>query len=244
MHQLKRRLVGGLALFAVFAFGGVAFAAAGSQDDTVLNYGYDEESHFFIWNVTMLEIEPDVELLDQTLEEYRTQQFEALLEACGLEGTGEYAFTYDPSTGELVVEAQGDEGAEPAEEEFVCGDFQGGDVTGPAGQVNHGMFMKFFNEHFEGEHRGCLVREIAKSDLGKDGQKVMATGAEDDEESEDLGEPVEGTVLFTTVTTKCQKGNGKVKEGKGGPPAHVLDKFGGHPKDKKGKPENTPGGRP
>lgn len=245
MDRSKKRLVVGLTVIAAFVFAGVAVAA--ESDDTVLNYGYDPESHFFIWNVTSLEYSPDDGLLEETLGDYQEEQLEALLAACGLEGDDpenpdEYTYTFDPVTGLITVSSEEDsEGGEP-DEEIVCGAFNGGDVTGPAGQVNHGMFLKFFNENYEGKGRGCIVSQIARSGLGKGDQQVMATGDDTDESTTEDTEVVEGSITFTTVTAKCQHGKGgdssevENEEKGGGPPQHVLDKFGGqHPRDTKGK---------
>ncbi|HEU4320326.1 MAG TPA: hypothetical protein VFS66_09615 [Acidimicrobiia bacterium] len=255
MERLKKRLVVGLTVIAAFALAGMALAAEG--DDTVLNYGYDQENHFFIWNVTSLDYSPDDALLEETLEGYEEEQFAALLEACGLEGDDPenpdtYTYTYDPATGLITVSSEGDsEGGDTDSEEIVCGEFQGGDVTGPAGQVNHGMFLKFFNENYEGEGRGCIVRHIARSGLGKGDQQVKVDDTASDEPTEPAEEEtevVEGSISFTTVTTDCHRGKGGADEETednegGGPPEHVLQKFGGqHPRDANGKPDNP--GRP
>lgn len=254
MDKLKKRLVVGLTVVAALAISGIALAAEG--DDTVLNFGYDEDSRFFILNVSSLDYSPDGEQLDDILEGQEEAQLDALLAACGLEGDDPdnpevYEYTYDPATGVITVSS---EGGESDGEEIVCGDFIGGDVTGPAGQVNHGMFMKFFNATFEGEGRGCIVSKIARSGLGKGDQQVKADDAaesdgEATEPTEGESEVAEGSISFTTVTTDCQHGNGGAEEESGelddkGPPQHVLDKFGGqHPRDAKGKPA-APSGRP
>jgi hypothetical protein len=254
MDRLSKRLVVGLTAIAAFAFSGIALAADG--DDTVLNYGYDEDSRFFILNVTSLEYSPDEEQLEEILEGNDEAQLEALLAACGLEGDDPanpvvYTYTYDPATGVITVSSEGEsEEGETEDEEIVCGEFIGGDVSGPAGQVNHGMFLKFFNANFEGEKRGCIVSQIGRSGLGKGDQQVKA-GDDTESEGEEPTEPteeeaVEGSISFTTVTTDCQHGDdddeGEELEGNG-PPQHVLDKFGGqHPRDAKGKPDNAPGG--
>lgn len=263
MDNLRKRLVVGLTVIAALALSGIALAAEGAAegDDTVLNFGYDEDTRFFILNVTSLEYSPDEEQLDEILEGQEQEQLDALLAACGLEGDDPdnpavYTYTYDPSTGVITVVSEGEsEGEETGGEEIVCGDFIGGDVTGPAGQVNHGMFMKFFNANFEGEGRGCIVSKIARSGLGKGDQQVKpdnATESDGDdptEPTEETSEPVEGSISFTTVTTDCQHGKGGAEDESEeledkGPPQHVLDKFGGqHPRDAKGKPAD-PSGRP
>jgi hypothetical protein len=49
-------------------------------------------------------------------------------------------------------------------------------VTGPQGQVNHGTIMSAFVKSLpEGRGRGCVVRMLAHSSLGKGDQKVTAT---------------------------------------------------------------------
>jgi hypothetical protein len=229
---------------AAFALSGAAWAATEKGNDTVLNYAYDEDSHFWIMNVTSLEFDAE------NSESLSEEAFQALLEACGLEdeaGT-EYDYTVEfDAEGKFVVtvtpvvpEEEGEEGSE--EETIECGEFTGDFVTGPAGQVNHGMFMKTFNQLYDGPNRGCLVRHIAKSNLGKGDQQVLASDDEEDtEEPEEVDEVVaEGTVTFTTVGADCLHGGGADDgDNGGGPPQHVLDKFGGqHPRDAHGKPNN------
>ncbi len=74
-----------------------------------------------------------------------------------------------------------------------------GEVSGPNGQVNHGMFMKLFNSLYQGPGRGCVVRHLAQSDLGTGDQQVRAG------ESVDPVEPAE--VEFTAILTECNHGN-------------------------------------
>jgi hypothetical protein len=266
MDRLRKRLVLGLSVIAVFAFAGIALAAEG--DDTVFNYGYDQERHFFYWNVTSYEGSPDDGGLEGSEEATQEEQLAAILAACGLEGDDPenpdtYTYTFDPVTGVVTVTPEGEiEDGEGESGEIVCGTFSGGDVTGPAGQVNHGMFLKLFNEQYEGEGgRGCLVSHIARSGLGKGDQQVQpdpTTESDGDGSTvptEEETEVVEGSITFSTATTDCQRGNGEddeVEEAEveeetdgQGPPQHVLDKFGGqHPRDARGKPAGTPGGRP
>jgi hypothetical protein len=143
-----------------------------------------------------------------------------------------------------------------------CGEITGGYVTGPEGQVNHGMFLRLFNSLYEGANRGCLVRHIAQSDLGKGDQQVEADPAF---EAGDTVEPIEdGTIDFTTVAADCVRGpkggddEGEENELEGedndrrGPPQWVRDKHGDdHPANRgngngngNGKPEGAGGGRP
>ena len=260
-----------LTVIGLLAMSGVALAS--SDDDTVFNYGYDQDSQFFMWNVTSLDYSPDADALEEGLEDDESTadtEFEALLEACGL-GAGpggesvEYGYTFDGERIQVYDLTEGEfdpDGDDPIEsvESGDCGEFDGGYVTGPEGQVNHGMFLKLCNSKYEGENRGCLVRHIARSDLGKDGQQVQA---DPEFEAGETAEPIEdGTITFTTTGADCVRGpeRNQVDEEideeseRRGPPQFVKDKFGGDGPGKgnggegdkgKGKPEGTPGhGRP
>lgn len=210
MHILKRRFVVSLAVIAAFALSGMALAAS-EGDDTVVNYGYDQESHFFIWNVTSLDYEPDTGALQETMDGYEQTQLTALLDECGLaapQGSDEIVYTYEVGDdGTITILREG------TLVEGECGEFNGGDVTGPEGQVNHGMFLKFFNEHYEGENRGCIVSQIARSGLGMDYQQVKAGGPDTDLDESEASEGDESPeITFTTVTTECQRGKGETKK--------------------------------
>ena len=244
MQRLKNRAVVALTVIGLFAFSGLALAATEEEDDTVFNYGYDEDSQFFMWNVTSLDFGPDYEALAEVLGV--DSDFEALLAACGLEapeGEDEIVYSYSYEDGVIALFELG---TDTPIDMTNCESLTGGYVTGPAGQVNHGMFLKLFNSMYDGPNRGCLVRHVAKSGLGKGTQQAQA---DPEFEAPESPEPIEdGEVTFTTVSADCQRGPGgddaeetEGEDERGGPPQHVLDKWGG---DKPGKPANTPGGRP
>ncbi len=232
MQKLKNRWVVFLAVLGLFALSGIALAAG--DEDTVFNYGYDQDSQFFAWNVTSLDWEPNQELLDELLEENPSlagDEWGLLLAACGLESEEgldpmEYGYTFD---GDTISLYELDEGSFDPETQDPfdtgdCGDFQGGYVTGPSGQVNHGMFLKLFNSIYDGPHRGCLVRHIAGSKLGKDDQKVEADP--EFEAPEEIESIDDGRITFTTVGADCLKGP-DIDDEDGdhhGPPDHVLEK--------------------
>lgn len=77
-----------------------------------------------------------------------------------------------------------------------------GEVAGPNGQVNHGMFIKLFNSLYDGNARGCVIRHLAGSDLGKGDQQVKVGDEVDDTEETDDTAPID----FTTVEADCEKG--------------------------------------
>jgi hypothetical protein len=272
VKRLSRSVVIVLTAIGLLALSGIALAAVEGQEDTVFNYGYDEDSQFFAWNVTSLEYDPNYEALEDTLgdeEKAPSEDLAALLEACGLaapegEEPIEYGYTFDGETIELYALTDGsfDPDADLPVESGDCGEITGGYVTGPEGQVNHGMFLRLFNSLYEGANRGCLVRHIAQSDLGKGDQQVEADPAF---EAGDTVEPIEdGTIDFTTVAADCVRGpqggddEGEENELEGedndrrGPPQWVRDKLGDdHPANRgngngngNGKPEGAGGGRP
>lgn len=211
MHKLRTK---GIAIFAVvglFAFSGVAMAAPEDGDDTVFNFGSIEESQFLVWNVSSIDYEVEEPL-----------SFGELLEACSLEEVGysideEGAITFDE--GLALDEA--------------CGDLVGGQVTGPNGQVNHGMYLKLFNSLHDGPGRGCLVRHLAQSSLGIDDQLSV------EDADPDFDPAGEGDVALETVAADCIHGNQPDGDDDGpGNSSAALAKFG---EDGPGKSGDAPG---
>lgn len=79
------------------------------------------------------------------------------------------------------------------------------EVSGPQGQVNHGTFLSLINSLWEGPGRGCVIRHLAQSDLGKGDQQVKANDeAGPDNEVEPVGA---GEIDLTSVETTCRHGN-------------------------------------
>lgn len=211
MHKLSKQGIVALTVIGLLAFSGMAMAA--SEDDTVFNFGSVEEEQFLIWNVSSIDYEVAEPL-----------SFEELVELCSLDGeTLEYSVDGD---GVIVLEG----GAELDE---ACGELVGGQVTGPNGQVNHGMYLKLFNSLYDGPGRGCLVRHLAQSTLGIDDQVTVEDA---DPEFEPTGE---GEVTFTTAGADCIHGSQANGDDDGpGNSAAALAKFGeGGP----GKSGDAPG---
>lgn len=212
MHKLRAK---GIAIFAVvglFAFSGMAMAAPEDGDDTVFNFGGVEEEQFLIWNVSSINFEVNDPI-----------SFGDLETACSLDGeTLQYSVDGD---GAIVREGG-------AELEEACGEFVGGQVTGPNGQVNPGMYLKLFNSLHEGPGRGCLVRHLAQSSLGIDDQLTV-------EDADPGFEPTgAGDVTFTTAAADCIHGNQAGGDDGPGNSAAALAKFGeGGP----GKSGDAPG---
>ncbi|MFP4554273.1 MAG: hypothetical protein ACLFRT_10500, partial [Actinomycetota bacterium] len=177
-------------------FSGVAAAEEHEPEeteDTIFNFGYDEDNSVFIWGSSPSDAETD----------------------CTLEN-GAFQATYDYDNGDdggLLLQdlahLEG-EGEEQEVGDIVDSDCEltAGEVAGPQGQINHGMFLKTFNAMFDGQARGCLVRHIAQSDLGKGDDQINVPDVEETEEIEE-----ENSIDFETVMTDCVNGedeNGEV----------------------------------
>ena len=182
----------------------VAMAGVASADDTLLNFGYDEENHVFIADVSATDEPYDCTLEDGTLiVGYGDVDDDGIVPVDSLSADGVLPFEFQFRPAEEV----GDE-YEPAianapytGSEGECG------LVGTFfdGVINHGAFLGAFHAYLdtldlEGG-RGCLVRFIAQSGLGQGDQQI--TGDDVDPEFA-IGE--EGNVQFTTESADCEHG--------------------------------------
>lgn len=171
-------------LGALVAASGVA--AAADEDDTTFSYGYDEANRLLLINTSPHDEttgEPACQL-DTNLEDDT--------------GTG-HGVTYSSTDDLIEVDDLTVDGA-------TC-EVQAAEVSGPNGQINHGMFMKAFKDLYDGPGRGCVSRYLAQSDLGKGEQQIQA-----DPESEFEPSLSSGTVEFFTALADCEKENGDDEE--------------------------------
>lgn len=107
---------------------------------------------------------------------------------------------------------------------------------GDRGHINHGQFMKLFNELIDTPRRGCLNRWLAKSQLGKNDQHIRHTdfGAAD-------GAVDGGDVFFETAIASCDKKR-EDHPGQGHAKADKQNKGNGHGRpDSPGKSDKAPG---
>jgi hypothetical protein len=213
MQRLKRTGITIIALIGLLSGSAVAFAAdeevaeaetdADESADTLFNFGYDLVNRVFVWGLSRLDGIYDCTLENGTLTAtYGTTDDEGVIPVDNLEDeAGAVMFPNRPA--DEVADDQ-----VPAEAPIAylgadgeCG-VSGGNVSGPNGQVNHGMFMKLFNSIYDGPRRGCVVRHLAQSGLGQGDQQVEA--------GDDAVEPVtmgdSGTVDFTSIETDCERG--------------------------------------
>ena len=75
--------------------------------------------------------------------------------------------------------------------------------VGANGHINHGTFMKLFNELIDMHGRGCLNRWLAQSQLGKDEQHVNNT----DFVATEVAAGDTGDIFFETAIATCDRGN-------------------------------------
>ncbi len=169
-----------LVVGALMALAGVA--AATEHEDTTFNYGYDEANRLLVLNTSPFDV------LDP---EAACQLDEDLEDDAGTEHFVSYT-SFDPIEVEDLEDVDG----------TTC-EMQATEVTGPAGQVNHGMFLKAINSLYDGPRRGCVIRHLAQSDLGKDDQQILASDPEADPEFDPLTSP--STVEFFTALADCEK---------------------------------------
>jgi len=80
-------------------------------------------------------------------------------------------------------------------------------VAGPNGQINHGQFMKAAKSLFDVKGHGCLVRELAKSNIGKGNDPNHLTVSEAESLAFEFdGAGTTGDIDFTTVEADCNRG--------------------------------------
>lgn len=217
--RFRRKLILVLSIVGLISISGMALAETADDDeptnDTVFNFDYIEEDRFLMWNVSSIDYE-----VSTSAEGGDDLSYVELVELCSLDTVEgeEVEFEYEvDSEGNITLYLEGEEYAL----DEACNELVGGEVTGPEGQVNHGTIIALFNAMYDGDNRGCLVRHLAQSDLGKGDQQITVEEADPDFESTN-----EGTVSFTSVETDCQHGQDEDVEDaddRGGPPDFVKE---------------------
>ena len=210
MKLSRNRWVVLLTVLALLTLGGGAMAQETEEEehDIVFNFGYDSENQVFVWGTSST---------DGTLNCNQT--------STGVFG-GSYDATYvvdteglvqvdgltDQVTGDPVsfVLNEGADEVDPADLEYSsdgeCA-LAGGSVAGPEGQVNHGMFLRLFNSMYDGEGgRGCIIRYIAQSDLGKGDQQIKVEDVDDEADPIVTGDT--GTLVIESALAACERPNG------------------------------------
>ncbi len=252
---MRKKLIVLTTILGLIAFSGVAAAQEHDESeeggDTTFNYGYDEANGVFIWGSSPSDGDFDCTLENGSLRATYWDEGDGGLLVEDLIHLNEGGVAGD--TVEFEPTEEGDPSLEYDPEGEDC-QLTAGEVAGPQGQVNHGMFLKLFNSMFDGQARGCMVRHIAQSeDLGKGNQQVKVPGVEETEETEENGEFVEGSIDFETVMTDCVHGpddDAQVEgasNGKGRPDRvteKLAEKHGGDGSGQQGPPDHARGKGP
>ena len=195
---MRFRIIAVVAAFSILATAGIANANGEDTDpriDTLFTYGYDAQTNLFFSNTHTTDSTP----LDCTLSGTFNAKYgepdpeDGTVSVVELSSDGENPVIF-AATGFDLADYVGEVEPEAYKAAGVCG------ISGITveSDMNHGQFMKLFNESIDMRGRGCLNRWLAKSGMGKD-----AT-------TQDFTDPVigfDGSIDFTTVETDCTHGN-------------------------------------
>jgi hypothetical protein len=205
MSRLRRSSIVLLVAFGLIAGAGIASAAEGDPaeeppEETLLNFGYDEDNHIFLVNTSATDSTYDCTLENGTL----TAQYGATddgsirVDMLLDEDQEAIQFANRPEVGSDITSV-----SDPAlyAADGDCG-ISGGVVGGPNGQINHGQFMRLFHQLVDGRGMGCLNRVIAQSDLGKGDQQLQTSDVDVDAT---FAPATTGQVDFTTVAADCNR---------------------------------------
>ena len=192
---MKLRIFAVVATLSLLFGAGIASANGGdgeSEGDTRFNFGYDAVAQRFLFNTQATDSSPyDCTLQNGNLTATYGAPEGDIIPVVGLtddDGT----VTFKPTEfalAEGVQEAtQNSIGYPGPEDECRISAF----AIGDQGHINHGQFMKLFNELIDMRGRGCLNRWLAQSSLGKADQESLVTK---------IG------ITFTTALATCDHGN-------------------------------------
>ena len=231
---MRSRFIAVAAALALLLSAGIASANGDGgkpEGDTLFNYGYDPQAQLFLYNTHATDTALyNCTLANGTLTATYGVPADGVIpvESLADKETGEVV-SFDPSELELADLLE-------APKEGV--DYPGGDCAisaisiGANGHINHGQFMKLFNEIVGIQGRGCLNRWLAQSKLGKDEQHIR---------NKDFvamtGVVKTGDIEFATELASCDHGKKEKPEGHPGRGHAKNEKADG---DGSGRP-NSPG---
>ncbi len=196
---MKLRIFAVVAAVSLLLGAGIASANGGDgedgegEGDTLFNFGYDAQARLFLFNTQATDSSPyDCTLQNRTLTAtYLDPGADGVIPVDGLTDSDGKVVTFEPTEFKLA------EGVDEATKEFI--DYPGPEdecrisafAIGGQGPINHGQFMKLFNELIDMRGRGCLNRWLAQSSLGKTDHEDLVT---------EIGIP------FTTALATCDHG--------------------------------------
>jgi hypothetical protein len=207
---MRPRIVALVAALSLLFTAGTASANSEETDprgDTWFNFGYDAQAQYFLYGTHATESSPyDCTLANGTLTATYGDPDHWVIPVDAL-ADGDGPVSFGPTEFELA------DGLTPASADYAGTDGPCGisaAAVGTKGHINHGQFMKLFNQLVDRQGRGCLNRWIAQSELGK--------------ESVEPGLEIEAGIDFTTVIAGCDHGkkerpedhpgNGHAKDGR------------------------------
>ena len=230
---LKRSSVVLLALAGLLTVSTVATAEheESHDEDTTFSFGYDEANHFVAINLG-----PNDSLYECVLESgsltatYGEADTDGIIPVNLLEGIdGVKTFDSRPQDELAAALVEDSDPVEYSGTGGECG-VAGVVVAGPNGQINHGQFLKAAKSLFDINGHGCVVRYLAKTDIGRTDTTRLATS--DVDPLFEIGET--GDITFATFEADCSRGNNTNE-----PTAESADNK-GRP-DSPGKSEAAPG---
>lgn len=203
--NLRRRSLIVLAVAGIMSLSAVAIAEHedSHDEDTEFSFGYDPANHFLALNLG-----PNDDLYRCLLENgsltatYGDPADDGVIPVESLED-GEGVIEFEPRPAPELAEGLVAE-SEPAQytgADGECG-VSGVIVAGPNGQINHGQFMKAAKALFAMKGHGCVMRHLAKSDLGKTEETKINTP--DADPLFEIGPT--GELTFTTLEADCSRG--------------------------------------
>jgi hypothetical protein len=186
---MKLRIFAVVAALSLLLGAGIASANGGDgerDEDTLFNFGYDAQERLFLFNTQAT----DSSLFDCTL------QKGTLIATYG-DPDGDGVIPVDDLTDDVGTISFGPTEFGLAEDVEAATKYPGPQdecrisafAIGGQGPINHGQFMKLFNELIDMRGSGCLNRWLAQSNLGK----------------EDLANDDPG-ITFTTALATCDHG--------------------------------------
>lgn len=206
MLRLKRVVLAVVVLASVLGVSSAAMAGheESHDEDTVFSFGYDNLNHFLAINLG-----PNDTLYDCSLENgsltatYAAADPDGVIPVDSLEDA-DGVKTFDLRTQEELADGL-IEASDPVEYSGADGEcgVSGVVVAGPNGQINHGQFMKSAKGLIDIKGQGCVVRYLAKSDIGKTDETKVGTSEVDP--LFEIGE--NGDITFSTFSADCSRGN-------------------------------------
>jgi hypothetical protein len=171
------------------------------DEDTLFSFGYDEVNHLVAINIGPNDTLYVCDFGGGPLEATYGEAAEGVIPVDSLKHLGTvktFDRRFQHELAADLVEASGPIEYSPTGE---CG-VSGALVAGPNGQINHGQFMKAAKSLLDVEGQGCVVRYLAKADVGKTETTKLRTS--DVDPAFEVGET--GDLTFSTFEADCSHG--------------------------------------